>query len=463
MRRTPLCSATFTPAMPHLDVFLKRYADAQHPLYCHPLWLSKDDISALKGFGVGRCTLSSDRCKKVASPFPTITVEVPKTIFLFNMDQLFPESEVCWSLPLVSIPMAVNTGQPYKDSLSVLLHKKGRASGFKSNWWGTRVAWKKKGALVVPGSVPTAVEVAEITELLHISFVSNAMNILRHSYISGKTGLLKPFVRAEEKTPTHRFQCAVEEHMSRHNFLTPLYFSIPSLQRAGISVKPGSDLLDLSVTSAERGSAVDADENGICGPKNSAFTYCQYYHLSQLILQEGYRIPQSVIKAELANPGSSIHGITGEVLDIDELRRESILMSPTPELASVVYGDGNVNASIMNDEAIESTIAYLESPHNFHRRNLWYSPHDVLQMGCRVDVNAAPVEARVKGSKNSVLKFTRKLCNVEQLVSPLDGYRVVGRIDALATPMKHEDVHHRQRRAIQVPLEEPTEDDISSQ
>ncbi|AAZ13042.1 uncharacterized protein TEOVI_000592300 [Trypanosoma equiperdum] len=418
MRCSARLAAVFTPAMPHLDAFLRRHTRPDHRLRHHPLWLSEEDLQHLGNISIDRTNHCGSSLCKADGPLPTVLVEAPRTVFLYNMDQLPPECEVRWQFPPVDVPSSVSSMTGYKLKSRELLEKARHEMGYESNWWGTKAAWAKKGVMVDMNLLPTPVPSLHVSQFLHISFLVNGDHVLKNSYISGKTGSLKSWTSHEGVPSAYEdFQRLVKEHMQAHSFASPLYFSESSLRNAGISIRPGVQPLDFSDVQ---------HTNSYIGNRKLALqelttTYQQYYHLSQLVFPAGYRIPRSVVEVERQNPGVPIHGMTGRLLSVPELHPEAIVNSSAPELAPFVMRGSNETGS--NEPNNVSSVVDLESPCAAYGRNLWYLPQDVLEAGGVVDPNAMPVEAAV-GSHSD--KRRRKLYNVEQLVIPLEGYKAVG-------------------------------------
>ncbi|RNF14389.1 uncharacterized protein Tco025E_05868 [Trypanosoma conorhini] len=414
MRHSRPRGVVFTPAMPHLESFLSRHVLPEHPLRNHPMWLSEHDLSRLPNWKFDLNGVQHVGKAGEAQNAPMLLAQVPVSIFLFNMDQLLPESEVHWQLPLATAPASVLTMQAYGAQTQRQLERCRRIAGFESNWWGTRRQWQEKQGLIRPGAYPAAVLGYVMTRLLHISMISDAAELLKRSFVSGKTGNLQCARDARDWSPEGvKFMGLVSDHCGKHGFQSPLYFSGGALLAAGIAVRPDADPLDVS--SLEEYTPSEARAAGAASVDAKA--YKQYYHLSQVILPEGYRIPENVLEAERVSPGAPVDGMTGRLLSFPELQSEAILNSPSPELASF----------LVRDEETELACSFLdlESPHTVHGRSLWYSPHELLEAGGLVDVNAVPVEVRVAaGSK----RRARLLYNVEQLLLPVEGYKAVGRI-----------------------------------
>ncbi|KEG07548.1 hypothetical protein DQ04_09471010 [Trypanosoma grayi] len=399
--------------MPHLDAFLSRHIRPDHPLRHHPLWLSERDLLTIPNVRFDYTSLQKSGKKGAAVGPDSVIAQVPNTSFLFNMDQLLPESEVRWQLPVAATPMSVSSMQPYKQQMQSMLECARRARGFESNWWGTRRRWLLRGGQVAPQEQAFPLRGFFITRLLHISLLANAEDILRHSFISGKTGLLLSWWNMDTVPGLDRdFRRLVEAHFLKHGFQTPLYFSKAGLRRAGIAVRPDADPLDFYEVNLRENNERASSTSAIAQSMN---TYQQYYHLSQLILPENYRISPAVLEAEQLNPGLPIHGITGKLLELPELQYEAMRNSTSPELASLIARD--------SESGMMCSAADLQSPSTVRGRSLWYLPHDVLEVGGLVDVNAVPVEVSVPNTSSNGGKC---LYNVEQLLLPLEGYKVVG-------------------------------------
>ncbi|ESL11565.1 hypothetical protein TRSC58_00680 [Trypanosoma rangeli SC58] len=419
MRHSRPCGVVFTPAMPHLESFLSRHALPDHPLRHHLMWLSEHDLLRFPNLKFDPTSVRRSGEADGTQNAPMLLAQVPRCKFLFNMDQLLPESEVHWQLPVATAPASVSTMQLYAAQTQKELERHRGIAGFESNWWGTHKQWRDKGGLLRPNAYPVAVLFYNMTRLLHISMLSEAEDLLKHSFVSGKTGYLHHFRDANEWFPSARkFFGLVSAHYTKHGFQSPLYFSGAVLRAAGITIRPDADPLDMS--------ALDEYKLGTPGAEAAAISdakaYTQYYHLSQVIFPGSYRIPANVLESERVNPGQPIHGTTGEVLSFPELQYEAILNSPSPELASFISSDQETELAWSSD---------LESPHTIHGRSLWYLPHNVLEAGGLVDVNAAPVEVRVAAR---LTHTARQLYNVEQLLLPVEGYRAVGRIACMRQP-----------------------------
>ncbi|KAH9593340.1 hypothetical protein LSM04_000919 [Trypanosoma melophagium] len=414
MRYSRPWAAVFTPAMPYLESFLSRHARPDHPLRRHPMWLTSSELNGIPNIQFDG-THAKDSAKDDTNVCPPMVVaQVPCTFLLFNMDQLLPEGEVRWQLPPADVPMSITTMKPYALDVRNQLEHLRKIRGFESNWWGSRKRWELRGGIVPTDAPICPIKVYIMRELLHISMVSNGEEILKHSFVSGKTGIFKTWWNTKDFSPNEsQFQECVEKHFNKHGFQSPLYFSQPQLRRAGIAVRPDAEPLDFTLLSTDPIFGNDSNNSSIS--KNST-TYQQYYHLSQLVLPDSYRIPPVVLEAERMNPGRPIHGISGKPLDIPELKYEALLNSPSPELASIIRCE---------DESQRfSSYADLASPLTFRGRNLWYLPHNVLELGGLIDVNSVPVEVSV--SKLAI--SGRHMYNVEQLLQPLEGYKAAGSI-----------------------------------
>ncbi|ORC89214.1 uncharacterized protein TM35_000132180 [Trypanosoma theileri] len=414
MRYSKPHAAVFTPAMPYLDAFLSRHVRPDHPLRHHPLWISSQELSGHPNIEFdGGCAKNSKGKDTNESPL-MVVAQVPQTLILYNLDQLSPESEVRWQLPPVEVPMSISTKQPYGLDIKRQLDHLRKMKGFESNWWGSKRRWEFQGGRIPINAFFSPVKVYAMVKLLHISMLLNGEEILKHSFVSGKTGLFNTWWGHTNSSPSSdQFQQGVERHFNKHGFQSPLYFSKAALQRAGIAVRPDADPLDMLAYPTGANFTMGNGNSSI--PKNSK-AYQQYYHLSQLVLPDNYRIPPVVLQAERTNPDRPIHGISGKLLDIPELEYEALLNSPSPELASIIKCEDTSQKF--------SSYTDLESPLAFRGRNLWFLPHDVLELGGLIDVNSVPVEVHVSKLDES----GRKLYNVEQLVQPLEGYKAVGSI-----------------------------------
>nr|CCC92044.1 conserved hypothetical protein [Trypanosoma congolense IL3000] len=415
-------AVVFTPLVPSLDAFLKSHVHPENPLRHHPLWLSDVDLSKLKNVSINKSNRKVSDDRSVDGPLPTVLVEVPSTLFLYNLDQLPPGCDVRWQLPQADVPMSVSSTLPYNHKMCETLDKVRQRNNFESNWWGTRAAWGKRGVQMDPTVRPTPVLFSRLSQFLHISFLTNADELLRNSYISGKTGALITWMDSEtNESHYEEMRKCVTEHMQEHKFLSPLYFSESALQSAGICIRPNARPLQFASTSNAAGYV--ANERFTL--KHQVAVYQQYYHLSQIRFPDGYKIPPETITAERQSPGEPIHGPTGRVLRFPELRPDAIVYSSSPELSSVVWPSHNG----INDNAACAAHPALgvEHPNGGEGRNLWYLPQDILGVGGTVHPNAMPVEVSIESE--SMKK--RRVYNVEQLVVPLDGYKAVGCIATL--------------------------------
>ncbi|RNF14168.1 mitochondrial RNA binding protein [Trypanosoma cruzi] len=421
MRRSRPCGVVFTPAMPHLEGFLSRHVRPDHPLRHHPMWLSESDLSNCPNWKFDATSVQNSGEMRMAKNMPMVVAQVPMSLDLFNMDQLLPESEAHWQLPIATAATSVSSMRPYEGQAQRQLEHRRMTCGFESNWWGTRSQWRKRGCHLDPKAVPSVLAFHKMTRLVHISMFSGGKEMLNDYFVSGKTGILRQLSASNELSQLAvNFCFLVKTHFERHGFQSPLYFSRPSLRSARIAIRPDAEPLDLS----------PLDEYEYNGPGAMAHTshdvevYTQYYHLSQVIFPENYRIPPNVLEAERENPGVPINGKTGEVLKIPELQYEAILNSPSPELASLIARD--------HESEPADSFSELESPKTVRGRSLWYLPHDLLETGGLVDVNSVPVE--VMGGQEGQKKLWRLLYNVEQLLLPVEGYKAVGRIGWMAQP-----------------------------
>ncbi|EKF26920.1 hypothetical protein MOQ_009374 [Trypanosoma cruzi marinkellei] len=419
MRRSRPCGVVFTPAMPHLDGFLSRHVRPDHPLRHHPMWLSESDLSYCPNWKFDTTSLQNSGERRVAKNMPMVVAQVPMSTFLFNMDQLLPESEVHWQLPIATTATSVLSMRPYVGQAQKLLEHRRMTCGFESNWWGTRSQWRKRGCHLDPKAVPSVLLFYKMTRLAHISMILGGEELLKNSFVSGKTGILSNISVSNDPSPlAFNFSSLVKAHCERHGFQSPLYFARSLLLSARIAVCHDADPLDLSSLDEYK----NDDPGFMAHTPNDVEVYTQYYHLSQVILPENYRIPPNVLEAERVNPGVPIHGKTGEVLKVPELQYEAILNSTSPELASFISRD--------HESVSAGSFPDLESPQTVRGRSLWYLPHDLLEMGGLVDVNAVPVE--VVGGAEGQKRWRRVLYNVEQLRLPVEGYKAVGRIGCMA-------------------------------
>ncbi|CCW68297.1 unnamed protein product [Phytomonas sp. Hart1] len=260
--------------------------------------------------------------------------------------------------------------------------------------------------------------------------------------------------------------------MKLHRHAVPLYFSMTQLHQfklklrgdaSGVSFNEYDNTIPPSLKHLDQAQDENLFYQGFSGAM-SPKTY--FYHLSQVYFPESFRLPQHVIAAELEyTVGSPLNGLTGAHLPYVELLKENLLLQ-YPNLAAVLCasrhsGPGATECSphlsaqiaakdsvqALSDDALAELLEKRSLPTVHDGRSLWFSAKDILQHGGIVDVNATPVEVTClkaltyahvsnnnyveRGGENYLgIKaheqcFRRMMYNVDCLVNPDEGYKVV--------------------------------------
>lgn len=255
-------------------------------------------------------------------------------------------------------------GRPFLGTTGVQLTFIAQQAGYHSVYWATAAQWARMGAGPLSGQVAHPVVMRCHSKLVHVSLLENAEDVLKHSFISGKSGKLLYNFSPDRNPPAASMsddvyekcynspflQCVTAD-MLANRYTVPLYFGSAFIRQHQLTLKPGVTGIPLGACRNTKDDAIPPTMEEFSGdaragprlqyPTLGKFRVNQpttqyFYHLSQVHFPSSFRLPLCVLQAELSSAqGVALHGVSGRHLPYPELQSEHIAHAD-PQLAAVL-------------------------------------------------------------------------------------------------------------------------------